>query len=246
MKKILVIIVAGVLVSLGANAQASTEVKPTISILGDSYSTFRGYIPEEYATWYSSSDLDRTDVTDVKQTWWWKTIKEGGYKLGVNDSYSGATISYTGYNDEDYTSRSFITRLPRLGNPDIVLIFGATNDSWTGGRLGEYIYDDFKRSDLFTYRPALAKLLESAQERYPNVKLYFIINTELLKEITESTKVICNHYGVEYIELHDIAKTNGHPNIKGMSAIAEQVLNVLKKNHFNTRLNTIEFEKNKS
>jgi len=232
MKKALVImIVAVVLASFGANAQGTVDVKQTISILGDSYSTFRGFIPEDYATWYSTSDLDRTDVVDVKQTWWWKTIKEGGFKLGVNDSYSGATISYTGYNDEDYTSRSFITRLPRLGNPDIILIFGATNDSWTGGRIGEYIYSEFKRSDLFTYRPALAKLLQSAQERYPNVKLYFIINTELLDEITESTKIICNHYGVEYIELHDIEKLNGHPNIKGMSAISEQVLNVLKKGY---------------
>ncbi|WP_163718706.1 SGNH/GDSL hydrolase family protein [Mangrovibacterium lignilyticum] len=231
MRKVFVIIVVGVLASLGASAQTAFEVKQTISILGDSYSTFRGYIPEEYATWYSSSSLDRTDVIDVKQTWWWKTIKDGGYKLGVNDSYSGATISYYGYNDEDYADRSFITRVTRLGNPDIILIFGATNDSWTGGRIGEYLYSDFKRSDLFTYRPALAKLLQSAQERYPNVKLYFIINTELLDEITESTKVICDHYGVDYIELYDIEKLNGHPTIKGMTTISEQVLNVLKKGY---------------
>jgi len=229
MKRLFLIVVACILVSLGVIAQNTVEVKETISILGDSYSTFRGYIPEDYPTWYSSSTLDRTDVIDVKQTWWWKTIKEGGYKLGVNDSYSGATISYYGYNDEDYISRSFITRVPKLGNPDIILIFGATNDSWTGGRIGEYLYSDFKRSDLFTYRPALAKLLQSAQERYPNVKLYFIINTELLDEITESTKVICNHYGVQYIELHDIDKLNGHPTVQGMAAISEQVLKVLEK-----------------
>jgi len=229
MKKNLLMLVLIIIATFGAKAQSLTEVKQTISILGDSYSTFRGYIPDDYPTWYSSSDLDRTDVIDVKQTWWWKTIKEGGYKLGINDSYSGATISYTGYNDEDYTSRSFITRVPKLGNPDIILIFGATNDSWTGGRIGEYVYNDFKRSDLFTYRPALAKLLESIQERYLNVKIYFIINTELLDEITESTKVICDHYGVEYIVLHDIEKLNGHPSVNGMSTIADQVLKVLKK-----------------
>ncbi len=229
MKKLIIVIVVGVIASLGIKAQKTIEVKQTISILGDSYSTFCGYIPDGYPTWYSSSDLDRTDVIDVKQTWWWKTIKEGGYKLGINDSYSGATISYTGYSDEDYTSRSFITRVPKLGNPDIILIFGATNDSWTGGRIGEYVYNDFKRSDLFTYRPALAKLLQSTLERYPNVKIYFIINTELLDEITESTKVICDHYGVEYIVLHDIEKLNGHPSVNGMSTIADQVLKVLKK-----------------
>ncbi len=150
MKKLFLVIVMGVLAVNCVIAQNATDIKQTVSILGDSYSTFRGYIPEDYPTWYSSSDLDRTDVIDVKQTWWWKTIKEGDYKLGINNSYSGATISYTGYNDEDYTSQSFITRISELGNPDIILIFGATNDSWTGGRIGEFIYNGFKRSDLFT------------------------------------------------------------------------------------------------
>lgn len=53
----------------------------------------------------------------------------------------GATISYTGYNDEDYTNRSFITRLDRLGCPDIILICGATNKNWAGVRMGEYEFN---------------------------------------------------------------------------------------------------------
>jgi len=50
-------------------------------------------------------------VVNVRLTWWWQLIKDGGYLLEKNESYSGATICYTGYNDEDYSPRSFITRI---------------------------------------------------------------------------------------------------------------------------------------
>lgn len=202
------------------------QVRERISILGDSYSTFSGYIPAEYEQWYTG-DTKMTDVTDVRQTWWWQVVKEGGYLLEKNDSYSGATISYRGYHGEDYSERSFITRLTRLGSPDILLIFGGTNDSWAGVEVGAYKYENQTREDLFTFRPALAKLLCEAQSRFPNVRILYLINTGLRKEITESTIEICKHYGVEYLQLKEIGKQSGHPNIAGMKAIANQVLAVL-------------------
>ena len=100
-----------------------------VSILGDSYSTYQYYIPEGNEPWYFDPvRTDLTDVSDVRQTWWWQVVHDGGFILEKNDSYSGSTICYTGYNDDDYSPRSFITRLPRLGSPDIILIFGNTND----------------------------------------------------------------------------------------------------------------------
>lgn len=41
-------------------------------------------------------------------------------------------------------------------------------------------------------------------------------------------KKICNKYQVPVIALHDIDKKNGHPTIKGMKSIADQVLKVIK------------------
>ena len=217
------------LLSLLLSMTAVAQQRLRISILGDSYSTYQNYIPEGNAIWYHEPmDAKNTDVSDVRQTWWWQVVKEGGYLLEKNDSYSGATIGYTGYRDEDYSDRSFITRLPRVGSPDILLIFGNTNDSWCGAKVGEYIYKDWKRADLYTYRPALAKLLNDAQSRYPNARIYFIQNTELRKEIVESTAVICKHYGIPVIQLKDIEKKSGHPNQKGMKAISEQVLSALR------------------
>ena len=193
------------------NAVAQS-IRPTVAVLGDSYSTFEKYIPDTNKTYYTTTDWSKTGVVNVKQTWWWQVIKKAGFKLGANDSYSGATVSYSGYNDEDYADRSFITRVPRLGNPAI----------------GEYKYEDFKRADLYTYRPALAKLIELAQEHYPNVTLYFIISDDLKTEIVESTKVVCEHYGIKYVQLQGIEKESGHPTVKGMETIANQVLTLIK------------------
>ena len=46
------------------------NVIKTFSVLGDSYSTFEGYIPEGNAWWYSSSPQGPNDVVKVEDTWW--------------------------------------------------------------------------------------------------------------------------------------------------------------------------------
>lgn len=209
---------------------AVAQAKKTVSILGDSYSTYEGYLtPSTNEIWYFQPWRDnRTDVSDVKQTWWWQVIDRGGYKLGVNNSYSGATICNTGYNDEDYTQRSFVTRLTNLGTPDIIFIFGGTNDSWAKVPIGEFKYEDIRRADLFTFRPAMAALLQGALNHYPGTQVYVLINDGLSEEVTQSMKSVCEHYQVPYIELQEIDKKGGHPSIKGMKQIADQVLNIVK------------------
>lgn len=210
--------------------QATAQTKPVVSVLGDSYSTFQGFIPEGNAVWYySPANLNQTDVKNVEQTWWWQVIKCGGYRLGVNNSYSGATICNTGYNDADFSDRSFVTRCTDLGSPDIILICGATNDSWAGVPIGEYKYADWKRADLYTFRPAMAKMLSDIRQHYPNVDVYFILNTELKDDINKSVDEVCRHYGVGLIRLHDIDKKAGHPSAAGMKSFADQVLKVIEK-----------------
>ncbi len=58
-------------------AFASAQTKK-VSILGDSYSTFIGVIPSNYATFYPN---DRNDVKEIEQTWWSLYIKAKGYEL---------------------------------------------------------------------------------------------------------------------------------------------------------------------
>lgn len=196
----------------------------SVSILGDSYSTFEGYLlPETNSTWYCVIPYHETDVTSVKQTWWHRFIKENGYKLCINNSFSGATICNTGYNKEDYSDRSFITRMKNLGCPDVIFIYGATNDSWANVPLGEYKYEGWNKKDLYQFRPAVAYMLDYMTNRYLNVEIYMLLNSDLKEIIKESVRTVCLHYNVSCIELNDIDKKSGHPSIKGMRQINDQI-----------------------
>lgn len=226
MKKIIIFLCLLWTGALSGWAQSAKSV----SILGDSYSTFQGYLqPDSNAVWYwDSPDAQNTDVHSVRETWWHQFIKKNGYRLCMNNSFSGSTICNSGYKRgnpdfADYTDRSFVTRMTHLGCPDMIFIFGGTNDAWAGSPIGEYKYDGWTKEDLFSFRPALAKMLSFMIDRYLNVEIYFILNDGLQAEINESVKTICAHYQIPCIELNGIDKINGHPSVKGMSQICEQV-----------------------
>ena len=208
-----------------ANAQTKS-----VSVLGDSYSTYEGFVtPSTNELWYYAENPEaKTDVKNVRQTWWHQVIKENGWRLCVNNSYSGATISYTGYDGNDYSARSFNTRMDNLGQPDVIFVFGATNDSWAGSPVGDYKYEGITYGDLYQFRPALARMLQWMTDRYVNTEIYFLLNDDLRDEIDESVKTICAHYGVPVIELVGIEKLSGHPSVKGMRQIADQVNDFLK------------------
>lgn len=226
MKKLYLFLLIQVLYSSFCLAQS----RKSVSILGDSYSTFEGYLqPDTNNIWYYTYPKYKTDVTSVKQTWWHKFIKENGYHFCINNSFSGATICNTGYRKQDYTHRSFITRMDKLGCPDIIFIFGATNDSWAGVPIGEYQYEGWTKDDLYKFRPAMAYMLNHMVDYYPNVEIYFLLNCGLKEEINESVKTICKHYNIDCIELHDIDKKGNHPSIKGMEQISDQIKSFMEK-----------------
>ena len=196
-----------------------------VSILGDSYSTFEGSNPEGYAPFYPN---DRNDVTDVAQTWWSLYIKAMGYELDQNNSWGGTTICNTGYGRRNVANSSFNSRIWKLGNPDIIFVFGGTNDAWANAPVGEYKYSHITKEDCNSLRPALAYMLDALARIYPNATVYTILNSELKEDVNESFREVCKHFGVQLIELYDIEKQNGHPSIKGMQAICKQLMDVVK------------------
>ena len=225
MKKLLFVLLTALF------AGTVTAQIPSVSILGDSYSTYEDFVtPATNELWYYAQNGEgKTDVKDVSQTWLHQVIKENGWRMCLNNSYSGATISYTGYDGNDYSARSFNTRMNDLGSPDIIFVFGATNDSWAGAPIGEYKYEGITKADMYSFRPALAYMLKWMTDYYLNTKIYFLLNDDLRDEIDESVKTICARYGVPVIELEGIDKISGHPSVKGMRQIADQVNRFLKK-----------------
>lgn len=210
-----------------------------VSILGDSYSTFEGWMqPQWNAIWYfpetSQWANKHNDVKLVEQTWWHQVVADMGYILERNNSFSGATICYTGYKDSnglhgDYSDRSFIGRAGDLGHPDIILVCGGTNDSWCGAPVGEYKWGKWTNEDLYSFRPAMSKMCSELKTLYPEARIVFILNSELREEINDSVHAVCRHYRIECIDLHDIEKQHGHPSQAGMKAFALQVEEQLRK-----------------
>ena len=213
-----------------------------VFILGDSYSTFKGYIPPGYSCYYESNgpdyvtnntamELTNNDVCKVEQTWWYSLINEYGNLLR-NCSWSGTTICNTGYDGEDYSEISFIARIEKVlkdgyfeeNMVDTIFLFGGTNDSWADSPIGELKYENWEKEDLFFVLPAFCYLLNELSEKLKDTKVYFILNTELKAEIENGFVSACKQYDVSVIRLKNIDKTSGHPTVKGMKQIKEQIL----------------------
>ena len=61
-----------------------------VFILGDSYSTYEGYIPDGFSAFYP---YPTADVSDVNMTWWMQVVNKMGGTLFVNNSYSGTCVA---------------------------------------------------------------------------------------------------------------------------------------------------------
>lgn len=201
-------------------------------IFGDSYSTFEGYIPEGYACHYFLVPKNEVDVTKVEETWWYKLMKETGSTLLQNNSWSGSTIGYTAYGGRDCSGdSSFIYRFEKLlkdgffeeNKIDTIFVFGGTNDSWCGAPLGEESYGEVVFNERFSVLPAICHFFKRIAEELPEVRKICIVNTGLKDEISSCLKNAVDKYGFEKVVLSDIDKMAGHPTIKGMEQIKEQV-----------------------
>lgn len=221
------ILFTGMFLLSSLNVAFSQQTK-SVSILGDSYSTFEGHIVKGNKTWYFEGGNDVNDVARVEQTWWYQLAKDLNYKIEVNNSFSGSTICNTGYGKMDSSESSFVTRMKKLGSPDVIFVFGGTNDCWAKSPLGEFKFEDFSDEDLKSFRPAMAYMLDYLTKHHKNAEIYFILNFGLKKGFNQSINKICQHYNVLCIKLPEIDKQKGHPSVKGMSQIKNKVISFMK------------------
>lgn len=209
------------------------EKEPTrFSILGDSYSSYAGYVYPDTNDVY---EYPAIGVTGAEQMWWSQVADSTGWLLDRNNSFSGAMISNYDIM-EYYKPASFINRMNNLGHPDVIFILGGVNDLWYGAPFGEYVYADWTEEQLRSYRPALAYLFDHLKRLYPRAELYFLLETDPcpggIDEETRlnfiiSTHRIADHYNVDCIDLLDIHKSLWHPDVEGQKNIADHVLEYL-------------------
>lgn len=199
----------------------------SFSILGDSYSTFAGFIPEEYLYYYPDCP-GVEDVRSVSDTWWQQLAGAHGMRLLVNNSYSGSTVC------EDLReglppSSAFTFRARECAfsfdgvSPDFLFLFGCTNDFWLDRTLGQVQHGDWSKETLRQVLPAYCYVLFQLTQRYPQTVPVCIINDEFSPALRHGMEEAGAHYGAVSVPLCGIEKQNGHPTARGMADIAAQV-----------------------
>lgn len=194
-----------------------------VSVIGDSISTFRGYIEYGFPAHYPTTD---GDVTLVKQTYWYKLIYDymSNAKFDTNLSYSGSEVSR---NALQTYGPCFFERFEEygLGSPDIVLIHGGTNDYAHGvaalstGYLiqGSAAPSESQMEALYAaaesdlsslndreFCSAYIKLICLIKQKYPNVKIVCIIGDYVSVGVQKSIKAIAEHYGAGCVDLYAV------------------------------------------
>ena len=208
-----------------------------VFILGDSYSTFEGYVDASRGCgiWYPKGGKEETDVKAVEETWWHQVLEKTDSSLILNSSSSGTTICNTTYGGAYCPKYSFIGRLDRLLEEgffkdkkiDTFIVFGGTNDNWSNAPIGSLQYEGWTEEDKKEALPAICYLFDRIKNNFPDTRVIKILNTELKEEINEGYKKAADKYGVEFLALENIDKLTGHPSVKGMASIAKQLLEIL-------------------
>jgi len=217
-----------------ADGNPLIDSEPTVyerfSVLGDSYSALQGFVtPATNAVWYPA---DGNDVDTESEMWWYQFGKGLGVDVDTINAFSGSRIG----NDTSWgIENCFIARAENIGNPDIILVMGGTNDVWNGVSQGEYVYSNWTDNDLKTFRGALAYLLNYLLATY-TAKIVFLCNTinsalspdaehyPLGYPYYESAHTICEHYNIDVVDFK-VDCVGNHPTAYGMKQINRLLMN---------------------
>ena len=144
----------------------STYKGKTLSILGDSISTYAGYIPAGNANYYTGSNCG---VSSVDDTWWMKIINAFGMTLNLNNSWSGSRVTTT----NGATSAGCGTRCQDLGTtPDVIIVYMGINDFNNEVALGTYDGNGTFPTATTTFREAYAIMLDKIMTAYPLAEVW--------------------------------------------------------------------------
>ena len=198
-----------------------------ISIIGDSISTFNGYMPSGYASHYP-----RETITDVSQTWWHLLCKETGASLLTNASMTGSYVTGDSTSQTDALAACSDKRIADLANsgstPDIVICFIGINDFAQNVHrpLGNYTGESAicEEGEITDFSNAYALMIKKVMSAYPDAKVYCCSLPETNAEGWDTTgngsfpcsnnngvalaafngriRTLCYALGAEFIDVH--------------------------------------------
>ena len=194
--------------------------KKTVSILGDSISTFAGYNAESTSDGHLISDgqytylgnhcrYPQTNMRSVQATYWYQLITRLDMELLVNESWANSRVTWDGITeDSDHGVDKYCgssTRIGHLGTedsaPDIILVACGTNDIAANVTLGTFNeespknYTDTQIAELptNTFYDAYRTMIIRIQKLYPLARIIVISPTYTTSYYSsQALNIYCN------------------------------------------------------
>ena len=227
-------------ITLFAKWDEATLQNAYLGILGDSISTYKGYIPNGFVhfPYYASSDVG--GMITLEQTWWRITQQTLGCRLGINNSYSGTCVM----NEYGYTtSAENISRLQhstRFDNlpPDIMIIYMGNNDALVQNLNTANFEKSYRNmlNNLYTLYPNIQLFLGTlSYEKYFVGKDYYEEHVLVTAEVNRIIQSLANEYNLPIIDFATAYSDSSylfdtiHPNVLGMKALANVAIDAISK-----------------
>ena len=213
-----------------------------LSILGDSISTFDGYIPTDYNIFYPGSG----DISTVEKT--------------SNTTITGDSLDTTGSAPGCSTKRMIdLTPGDDGPAPNILIVFMGTNDFLRSVELGTFTEPSPQDEGVVNnFCDAYELMIQKLNALYPNAEIYFCTlletnagdvdeypqsypatnkNGNTIGDFNAEIATIASAYSYPVIDVHNCGITyetldqytsdGVHPNTEGAKLIAEYVTNAL-------------------
>lgn len=212
-----------------------------VSIIGDSISTFEGYLPPGYPSFYPREGYD---IVDVTQTWWKKLLETTGMVLANNCSYSGSTVTGNSLGNASVGCSNARVSDVSLGGkyPDIIIIMMGINDFNANVPVGDFDGTSIPADGtITTFSEAYALLVYKLMNSYPRAEIFVStilenanakVDEKNLFSYNSAIRNIANIFGCKIMNMHACGITGynlnyyladgTHPKISGATLLAKQ------------------------
>lgn len=226
----------------------------TISILGDSISTYDGIsnsTTNNNTVGNNAIYFPRNDIDDASETWWGQSAEATGMELLVNNSYSGSRVlDGNGAAYKDRCEELHVNNGAMSGKkPDVIAVYIGVNDLNGGNELGRFnklsdVYKDEEYVTPDTVAEAYAIMVHKMTVAYENSDIFLFTlpengvnkDAELLKDYNDMIKDVADYFGCYVVDLagiedYDYKKYTSdglHPNETGMDLITDLFVRTMK------------------
>ena len=197
--------------------------------MGDSISTFTGWMPEGYGNGhYPRND---SGVTTDDKTWWMELANALGMDVLVTDSKGGTRVSTFGGETtlagctDERVSKLAVTRHGKTIDPEVIIVYMGINDFNYGDGvtpatpLGDYTGKTAVPETTDTFSAAYGVMLSKICTSYPTAQIYVCTlpqcehtsptvfpeingNGVALEEFNERIRTLANAFGVRVLDHH--------------------------------------------